>query len=182
LSALLFGLYAYTLAGGSSASASARFLFGGEGGYQYLVWWLPHHVGLSSSLSSLPSSLAVYPSPHPVNPQLPPLFERKMSTAPAAPPSTANDSTATLTTASSSAQTMSTAVSSQKLHDPYKSALNPLDRVIDTGSGRILCIADIRGDYKRLNKLVEEHDAVAVIHTGDFGFLDGNSPSRMASR
>lgn len=77
---------------------------------------------------------------------------------------------------------MSTAVSSQKLHDPYKSALNPLDRVIDTGSGRILCIADIRGDFKRLNKLVEEHEAVAVIHTGDFGFLDGNSPSRMASR
>ncbi|KAJ9092494.1 hypothetical protein QFC19_008707 [Naganishia cerealis] len=105
-----------------------------------------------------------------------------MSTAPAAPPSTANDSSATLTTASSSAQTMSTAVSSQRLQDPYKSALNPLDRVIDTGSSRILCIADIRGDYKRLNKLVEEHDAVAVIHTGDFGFLDGNSPSRMASR
>ncbi|KAJ9097676.1 hypothetical protein QFC21_004713 [Naganishia friedmannii] len=105
-----------------------------------------------------------------------------MSTAPAAPPSTAYDSTVTLTTASSSAQTMSTAVSSQKLHDPYTSALNPLDRVIDTGSGRILCLADIRGDYKRLNKLVEEHDAVAVIHTGDFGFLDGNSPSRMASR
>ncbi|KAJ9110351.1 hypothetical protein QFC20_002948 [Naganishia adeliensis] len=77
---------------------------------------------------------------------------------------------------------MSTAASSQRPHGGFQSPLNPLDRVIDTGSGRILCIADIRGDFRKLNQLVEEHDAVAVIHTGDFGFLDGKSPSRMASR
>ncbi|KAI5455152.1 hypothetical protein NCC49_002421 [Naganishia albida] len=97
-------------------------------------------------------------------------------------PSHSTDSGTTLATASTSAQTMSTAASSQRPHGGFQSPHNPLDRVIDTGSGRILCIADIRGDFRKLNQLVEEHDAVAVIHTGDFGFLDGKSPARMASR
>ncbi|GHJ88725.1 hypothetical protein NliqN6_5127 [Naganishia liquefaciens] len=78
---------------------------------------------------------------------------------------------------------MSTAASSQRpLAVSSQASMNPLDRVIETGSGRILCIADIRGDFKRLNQLVAETGAVAVIHTGDFGFLDGNSPGRMAPK
>lgn len=77
---------------------------------------------------------------------------------------------------------MSTAASSQRPYPGPQTSVNPLDRVIETGSGKILCIADIRGDFKRLNALVEENQAVAVIHTGDFGFLDGNSPARMASK
>jgi len=57
--------------------------------------------------------------------------------------------------------------------------------VIELGpgkAGRVLCVADIRGDFKKLNEMVRETKAVAVIHTGDFGFLDGNSPSRMTPR
>jgi hypothetical protein len=30
--------------------------------------------------------------------------------------------------------------------------------------------------------MIEENKAVAVIHTGDFGFLDGGSSSRMMPR
>lgn len=98
-------------------------------------------------------------------------------------PSHSTDSATTHATASTSAHTMSTAASSQRPHPaPPRASMNPLDRVIETGSGRILCIADIRGDFKRLNQLVAETGAVAVIHTGDFGFLDGNSPERMASK
>lgn len=49
-------------------------------------------------------------------------------------------------------------------------------------AGRVLCVADIRGDFKKLNEMVREAGAVAVVHTGDFGFLDGASPARMSPR
>lgn len=61
-------------------------------------------------------------------------------------------------------------------------ASHPMSTVINGGTGRILCVSDIRGDYNNLNRMVEETKAVAVIHTGDFGFLDGESPSRMLPR
>lgn len=140
--------------------------------------WQPARVRVGGchqlSSSSLHSHSRLPRSPRPSLPSI-------MSSS-AIHPSHSTDSGATLATASTSAQTMSTAASSQRPHGGFQSPLNPLDRVIDTGSGRILCIADIRGDFRKLNQLVEEHDAVAVIHTGDFGFLDGKSPSRMASR
>ena len=33
-----------------------------------------------------------------------------------------------------------------------------------------------------LNKLIREHDATAVIHTGDFGFLTADSLERMGDK
>lgn len=61
-------------------------------------------------------------------------------------------------------------------------ASNPMSTIINGGTGRILCVSDIRGDYHHLNRMIHETKAVAVIHTGDFGFLDGGSPSRMLPR
>ncbi|BEI86125.1 hypothetical protein CcaverHIS002_0604120 [Cutaneotrichosporon cavernicola] len=50
-------------------------------------------------------------------------------------------------------------------------ATNHNPRIVLAGnSARILCVADIRGDYHELNRLIREHEATAVIHTGDFGF------------
>lgn len=46
-----------------------------------------------------------------------------------------------------------------------------LDRVFDGPAGRILCVADIRGQHSLLNQLAKETGARAIIHTGDFGFF-----------
>ncbi|KIR69347.1 hypothetical protein I314_00457, partial [Cryptococcus bacillisporus CA1873] len=55
-----------------------------------------------------------------------------------------------------------------------------LPKIVFAGrTGRILCVADIRGDYHELNRLIREHDATAVIHTGDFGFMTAESVDRM---
>ncbi|EJT48704.1 hypothetical protein A1Q1_02249 [Trichosporon asahii var. asahii CBS 2479] len=63
---------------------------------------------------------------------------------------------------------------------PPRSAGTHHPRVILAGSSaRILCVADIRGDYHELNRLIREHEATAVIHTGDFGFLNADSLERM---
>jgi len=37
--------------------------------------------------------------------------------------------------------------------------------------GRILCLADVRGRLSTLNELAQDTGAVAIIHTGDFGFF-----------
>ncbi|WWD22749.1 hypothetical protein CI109_107242 [Kwoniella shandongensis] len=56
-------------------------------------------------------------------------------------------------------------------------------RVVLAGkTGRILCVADIRGDYHELNRLIREHEATAVIHTGDFGFMTSDSLDRMSDK
>lgn len=56
-------------------------------------------------------------------------------------------------------------------------------RVILAGAtARILCVADIRGDYHELNRLIKVHNASAVIHTGDFGFNEQASLERMGDR
>jgi hypothetical protein len=54
--------------------------------------------------------------------------------------------------------------------------------VLAGNSARILCVADIRGDYHELNRLIREHEATAVIHTGDFGFLNADSLERMGDK
>lgn len=41
----------------------------------------------------------------------------------------------------------------------------------DDTQGRILCLADVRGRLSTLNELALETGAVAIIHTGDFGFF-----------
>ena len=53
---------------------------------------------------------------------------------------------------------------------------------LQNGNGRILCISDLRGNFSRLNELAAQHNARAVIHTGDFGLYDKESIDRMADR
>ncbi|KAF7294097.1 Ser/Thr protein phosphatase [Mycena kentingensis (nom. inval.)] len=48
--------------------------------------------------------------------------------------------------------------------------------------GRILCIADIRGRVSALNQLARDANADAIIHTGDFGFLDATSLPKLNHR
>ncbi|KAG8967611.1 hypothetical protein FRC03_009736 [Tulasnella sp. 419] len=55
-------------------------------------------------------------------------------------------------------------------------------RVIDGPSARIICVADIRGQISHLNTLALEHNAQVIIHTGDFGFYENASLSRMNDR
>ncbi|CAO1629420.1 unnamed protein product [Sympodiomycopsis kandeliae] len=54
--------------------------------------------------------------------------------------------------------------------------------VIDGPGGRILCIADARGNLATLNKLAADHKAHAIIHTGDFGFYTNESLERISDR
>lgn len=49
--------------------------------------------------------------------------------------------------------------------------VNTQTKVLDTAQGRILCIADIRGRLSGLNDLARDANAIAIIHTGDFGFF-----------
>ncbi|GAA6057132.1 hypothetical protein JCM3770_004837 [Rhodotorula araucariae] len=62
--------------------------------------------------------------------------------------------------------------------DPMSSRVD----VINTDAGRILCVADIRGAISTLNTLAAQHSAVAVIHSGDFGFFEPTSLSTMSDR
>ncbi|KAJ4393117.1 hypothetical protein N0V93_002324 [Gnomoniopsis smithogilvyi] len=55
-------------------------------------------------------------------------------------------------------------------------------RVIDTGSIRILCVADVRGHLRSLNELAKKAQANYIIHTGDFGFYDESSLERIAEK
>ncbi|KIK70083.1 hypothetical protein GYMLUDRAFT_34546 [Collybiopsis luxurians FD-317 M1] len=60
--------------------------------------------------------------------------------------------------------------------------VNTTHKTFDTTHGRILCIADIRGRLSAINDLAREANAVAVIHTGDFGFFESNSLERINDR
>lgn len=52
---------------------------------------------------------------------------------------------------------------------PYQ--VNTQTKVLDSAHGRLLCIADIRGRLSGLNDLARDVNAVAIVHTGDFGFF-----------
>lgn len=52
---------------------------------------------------------------------------------------------------------------------PYQ--VNTQTKVLDSTHGRLLCVADIRGRLSALNDLARDLNAVAVVHTGDFGFF-----------
>ncbi|KAL8278385.1 hypothetical protein RQP46_009277 [Phenoliferia psychrophenolica] len=54
--------------------------------------------------------------------------------------------------------------------------------VINTKGGRILCVADVRGAISTLNTLAAEHSAVAIIHSGDFGFYEPSSLPSISDR
>lgn len=55
-------------------------------------------------------------------------------------------------------------------------------RVIQQGSARVLCIADVRGNLQSLNQLAADARANYIIHTGDFGFYDDRSLDRIAEK
>ncbi|KAF2124072.1 hypothetical protein P153DRAFT_391107 [Dothidotthia symphoricarpi CBS 119687] len=55
-------------------------------------------------------------------------------------------------------------------------------RVIQQGSIRVLCIADVRGNLQSLNQLAADARANYIIHTGDFGFYDDRSLDRIAEK
>lgn len=62
-------------------------------------------------------------------------------------------------------------------------ALSPTPaHVIEGPGGRILCVADVRGNLSSLNKLAAETDAQAILHTGDFGFYEAESFERISDR
>ncbi|QRV87206.1 hypothetical protein RhiJN_15224 [Ceratobasidium sp. AG-Ba] len=65
---------------------------------------------------------------------------------------------------------------------PYTSGVNTETTVLDTVAGRILCVADVRGKISSLNQLASDAQAVAVIHTGDFGFFEPSSVERISDR
>ena len=75
-------------------------------------------------------------------------------------------------------------------------------RVIQSGPVRVLCVADVRGDFylvlsrarrealtaistgnlRSLNDLAKQANAQHIIHTGDFGFYDESSLERIADK
>ncbi|GBC06126.1 hypothetical protein RclHR1_06640004 [Rhizophagus clarus] len=54
--------------------------------------------------------------------------------------------------------------------------------VISTDAGRIICVADVRGNISQLNELAKETGAIAVIHSGDFGFYEESSLARISDK
>ncbi|CAG8611987.1 9869_t:CDS:2, partial [Scutellospora calospora] len=54
--------------------------------------------------------------------------------------------------------------------------------IIGTDAGKIICVADVRGNISLLNQLAEETGASAVIHSGDFGFYENNSLERISDK
>ncbi|CAE6446290.1 unnamed protein product [Rhizoctonia solani] len=62
------------------------------------------------------------------------------------------------------------------------SGVNTSTSVLDSAAGRILCIADVRGHLSTLNHLARDARAVAIIHTGDFGFFEPSSVDRISDR
>ncbi|PLW05972.1 hypothetical protein PCANC_26959 [Puccinia coronata f. sp. avenae] len=53
---------------------------------------------------------------------------------------------------------------------------------LDSDHGRILCIADLRGALSQINRLAKQHNVIAVIHSGDFGFYEPSSLDRISDR
>ncbi|TIB79964.1 hypothetical protein E3Q06_03971 [Wallemia mellicola] len=47
---------------------------------------------------------------------------------------------------------------------------------------RVLCLADVRGDFESLNRLADEQSADLIIHTGDIGFLEKSSLERATEK
>ncbi|KAI1336997.1 ser/Thr protein phosphatase [Xylariaceae sp. FL0016] len=66
---------------------------------------------------------------------------------------------------------------------PFATPLLPNQgRVLQQGSIRVLCIADVRGNLRSLNDLAKQANADHIIHTGDFGFYDDTSLERIAEK
>ncbi|MBW0463561.1 hypothetical protein O181_003276 [Austropuccinia psidii MF-1] len=63
----------------------------------------------------------------------------------------------------------------------FEGPSNKVD-LINSDHGRILCIADLRGKISQINQLAKDFNAVAVIHSGDFGFYEPSSLDRISDR
>ncbi|KAF9582246.1 hypothetical protein BGW38_000460 [Lunasporangiospora selenospora] len=59
---------------------------------------------------------------------------------------------------------------------------SPSPQLINTPSGKVLCVADLRGNISQLNDLVDQTGARVVIHSGDFGFYVRESLNRISDR
>ncbi|KAJ7584685.1 hypothetical protein C8J56DRAFT_789589 [Mycena floridula] len=81
---------------------------------------------------------------------------------------------------SASSRPTSTRIAASPL--PRAPGVNTQTKILDSGHGRLLCIADIRGRHSGLNDLAREANAVAIIHTGDFGFFESGSLDRINDR
>lgn len=55
-------------------------------------------------------------------------------------------------------------------------------RIIESNGKRILCVSEIRGQISKLNTLAKKHNASYVIHSGNFGFFDSESISRISPK
>lgn len=47
---------------------------------------------------------------------------------------------------------------------------------------KLLCITDTHGELDIINELIAQHKPDAVLHAGDFGFYDNESPERLTDR
>ncbi|PWN38290.1 uncharacterized protein FA14DRAFT_119503, partial [Meira miltonrushii] len=65
---------------------------------------------------------------------------------------------------------------------PINSSAAGKAHLIEGPGGRILCVADVRGNLSSLNKLAAQTDAQAIIHSGDFGFYENESFERISDR
>lgn len=57
---------------------------------------------------------------------------------------------------------------------------SPQVKLLTSSGKRILCVAEIRGQLSKLNELAKKYDASCIIHSGNFGFFDSNSISRIS--
>ncbi|KAG0220831.1 hypothetical protein B0O80DRAFT_35454 [Mortierella sp. GBAus27b] len=59
---------------------------------------------------------------------------------------------------------------------------SPTPQTINTPAGKVLCVADLRGNISHLNELVDQTGARLIIHCGDFGFYERDSLNRISDR
>ncbi|KAG0056575.1 hypothetical protein BGZ83_004357 [Gryganskiella cystojenkinii] len=59
---------------------------------------------------------------------------------------------------------------------------SPNVQSINTPAGKVLCVADLRGNLSQLNDLVDQTGAKLIIHCGDFGFYDADSLNKISDR
>ncbi|KAF9981712.1 hypothetical protein BGZ65_003649 [Modicella reniformis] len=59
---------------------------------------------------------------------------------------------------------------------------SPTLQTINTPAGKVLCVADLRGNISHLNELVDQTGAKLIIHCGDFGFYERDSLNRISDR
>ncbi|KAK3829318.1 MAG: hypothetical protein J3Q66DRAFT_28056 [Benniella sp.] len=59
---------------------------------------------------------------------------------------------------------------------------SPAPQTINTPAGKVLCVADLRGNISQLNELADQTEAKLIIHCGDFGFYEPDSLDRISDR